>query len=305
MTKAIVFEEFGGPEVLQVVDVPEPHAGPGQIRVRVTAAGLNPVDWKLASLPEAAARFGVTLPSGFGADIAGVVDEVGDGVTEFALGDRVYGGARNRAVAEFAVLSPGTDSVQHTPDGLPDEVAGALDIAGRTADAALTAIAVGPDDTVLIGAAAGGVGVLATQLAVAAGAQVIGTASERNHDFLRSLGATPVTYGPGLADRVRALELEITAATDLWSDEVVHTALELGVAPHRISTIVHGATLPDGVVATGGLNATPGSLERIATALAEGRLVLPIEATFPIEQIREAVERQRAGHVRGKVVITF
>ena len=137
MTKAIIFEKFGGPEVLQVVDVPEPHAGPGQIRLRVTAAGLNPVDWKLASLPEAAERFGVTLPSGFGADVAGVVDEVGDGVTEFAPGDRVYGGARHRAVAEFAVLTPGTDSVQHTPDGLPD-------------------------DAVLIGAAAGGVGVLAT-----------------------------------------------------------------------------------------------------------------------------------------------
>ena len=305
MTKAIVFEKFGGPEVLQVVDVPEPHAGPGQIRLRVTAAGLNPVDWKLASLPEAAERFGVTLPSGFGADVAGVVDEVGDGVTEFALGDRVYGGARHRAVAEFAVLTPGTDSVQRTPDGLPDEVAGALDIAGRTADAALAAIAVGPADAVLIGAAAGGVGVLATQLAVAAGARVIGTASERNHDFLRSLGATPVTYGPGLANRVRTLDVEVTAATDLWSDEVIHAALELGVAPQRISTIVYAATLPDGVITTGGMNATPGSLERIAAALAEGRLVLPIEATFPIEQIRDAVELQRTGHVRGKVVITF
>jgi len=107
MTKAIIFEKFGGPEVLQVVDVPEPHAGPGQIRLRVTAAGLNPVDWKLASLPEAAERFGVTLPSGFGADVAGVVDEVGDGVTEFAPGDRVYGSARHRAVAEIRGADPG------------------------------------------------------------------------------------------------------------------------------------------------------------------------------------------------------
>jgi NADPH:quinone reductase-like Zn-dependent oxidoreductase len=148
--------------------------------------------------------------------------------------------------------------------------------------------------------------VLATQLALAAGARVVGTASTRNHDFLRELGAEPVTYGPGLSERVRAVAPDgITAATDLWSDEVVHAAIELGVAPARISTIVRGSPLPDGVVATGATQATPGSLERIAVALAEGRFLLPIEATFPIEQIGDAVELQRAGHVRGKVVVTF
>jgi NADPH:quinone reductase-like Zn-dependent oxidoreductase len=306
MTKAVVFQQFGGPEVLEVLDVPEPHAGPGEIRIRVTAAGLNPVDWKLALVPEIGERFGVTFPSGFGSDVAGVVDEVGDGVTGYAIGDRVYGGARSRAVAEHAVLRLDSDSLQHTPDGLSDEVAGALDVAGRTADAALDAIGVAAGDTVLIGAAAGGVGVLAAQLAVAAGARVIGTASERNHDFLRSLGVEPVAYGPGLADRVRAVAPEgITAATDLWSDEVVHAAIELGVAPERISTIVYGAALPDGVRSTGAINATPGALDRIAAALAAGHVVLPVEATFPIDAIRDAVELQRAGHVRGKVVITF
>ena len=306
MTRAVIFEEFGGSEVLQVREVPEPHAGEGQIRVRVTAAGLNPMDWKVASLPKAAELLGVTLPSGFGADVAGVVDEVGEGVSGYALGDRVYGGARFRAVADFAVLTPGTDSVQHTPDGLPEVVAGALDIAGRSAEAALDAIDVTAGDTVLIGAAAGGVGVLATQLAVAAGARVVGTASTPNHDFLRELGAEPVIYGPGLVDRVRVAAPDgITAATDLWSDEVVYAAIELGVAPERISTIVYSSTLPDGVKANRVDFAKPGALERIATALADGRLGLPIQATFPIEQIRDAVELQRAGHVRGKVVITF
>ena len=306
MTKAVVFHSFGGPEVLEVLDVPEPHAGAGQVRIRVTAAGLNPLDWKLVSSEEFGRRFGITLPSGFGGDVAGVIDEVGDGVAGYAVGDRVYGGARSRAVAEHAVLTLGTDSLQHTPEGLADEVAGALEVVGRTADAALDAIGVGPADTVLIGAAAGGVGVLATQLALAAGARVIGTASERNHDFLRSLGAEPVAYGAGLADRVRLLAPKgITAATDLWSDEAVRAAIELGVAPGRISTIVFGGALPDGVKTTGAINATPGALDRIATELAAGRLVLPIEATFPIEEIREAVELQRSGHVRGKVVITF
>jgi NADPH:quinone reductase-like Zn-dependent oxidoreductase len=306
MTKAVVFQAFGGPEVLEVLEVPEIHADPGHVRIRVTAAGLNPVDWKLASSEEMGRRFGITLPSGFGADVAGVIDEVGDGVTGYAVGDRVYGGARSRAVAEYAVLTLAVDSLQHTPDGLADEVAGALDVAGRTADAALDAIGIGPGDTVLIGAAAGGVGVLATQLAVAAGARVIGTASDRNHDFLRSLGAEPVAYGPGLADRVRLLAPGgVTAATDLWSDEAVHAAIELGVAPERISTIVYGGVLPDGVKSTGAINATPGALDRIAAELAAGRLVLPIEARFSIEEIREAVELQRSGHVRGKVVITF
>jgi len=306
MTKAVVFQSFGGSEVLEVLDVPEPHAGVGQVRIRVSAAGLNPLDWKLASSEEFGRRFGIILPSGFGGDVAGVIDEVGDGVTGYTVGDRVYGGARSRAVAEHAVLTLGTDSLQHTPDGLADEVAGALEVVGRTADAALDAIGVGPGDTVLIGAAAGGVGVLATQLAVAAGARVIGTASDRNHDFLRSLGAEPVTYGPGLADRVRVLAPGgVTAATDLWSDEAVHAAIELGVSPERISTIVFGGALPDGVKTTGAINATPGALDRIATELAAGRLVLPIEATFPIDKIREAVELQRSGHVRGKVVITF
>src|ERR1700678_30321 len=192
-------ESFGGPEVLEVRYVAEPHAGPGEVRVRVSAAGVNPVDWKLAGSAEAAGRFGVTLPAGFGNDLAGVVDEVGDGVTGFAAGDRVYGGVRGRAVADYAVARPGADLLLHTPDGVDDLTASTLMIAGRTADAVVSAIGVHAGDTVLIGGAAGGVGIFAVQLARRAGA------SEAAFGFLRGLGAAPVTYGDGLADRVRQL----------------------------------------------------------------------------------------------------
>ena len=169
MSRAVIQEQFGGPEVLEVRDIAEPHAGPGEVRVRVSAAGLNPADWKLAGSAEAAGRFGVTLPAGFGNDFAGVVDEVGDGVTGFAAGDRVYGGARGRAVADYAVVRPGTDPLLHTPNGVDDITASTLVIAGRTADAVVSAIGVRAGDTVLIGGAAGGVGVFAVQLARRAG----------------------------------------------------------------------------------------------------------------------------------------
>jgi NADPH:quinone reductase-like Zn-dependent oxidoreductase len=299
-------ESFGGPEVLEVRYVAEPHAGPGEVRVRVSAAGLNPVDWKLAGSAEAAGRFGVTLPAGFGNDLAGVVDEVGDGVTGFAAGDRVYGGVRGRAVADYAVARPGADLLLHTPDGVDDLTASTLMIAGRTADAVVSAIGVHAGDTVLIGGAAGGVGIFAVQLARRAGARVIGTASEAAFGFLRGLGAAPVTYGDGLADRVRQLAppTRVTAAADMVGTETALAAMDLGVPPGRIATIA-AASPPDGVRATGGRDATPGALERIAAAIAAGEFVVPIAATFPIEQTRAAVELQRAGHVHGKVVITL
>jgi len=306
MSRAVIQESFGGPEVLEVREVAEPHAGPGEVRVRISAAGLNPVDWKVAASADGAARFGLTLPAGFGNDFAGEVDEVGDGVTGFAGGDRIYGGARGRAVADYAVVRPGTDLLLHTPDGVDDITASTLVIAGRTADAAVSAIGVHEGDTVLIGGAAGGVGVFAVQLARRAGARVIGTASEAAFDFLRELGAEPVAYGDGLVGGVRALALVggVTAAADMVGTETAQAAVELGVSPDRIATIA-AASPPDGVRATGGRDATPGALERITAAIAAGEFIVPIAATFPIEQIRAAVELQRAGHVHGKVVITF
>jgi NADPH:quinone reductase-like Zn-dependent oxidoreductase len=305
MSRAVIQESFGGPEVLEVRDVAEPHAGPGEARVRVSAAGLNPVDWKLAASAEVAQRYGLTLPTGFGNDLAGVVDEVGDGVTGFATGDRVYGGARGRAVADYAVVRPGTDTVLPTPDGVDDITASTLTIAGHTADAVISTIGVHAGDTVLVGGAAGGVGVFVVQLARLAGARVIGTASQATFDFLRGLGVEPVAYGDGLVDRVRALAPQgVTAAADLVGTETARAALDLGVSPDRIATIAAGSP-PDGVRATGGREATPGALERITAAITAGDFVVPIAATFPIEQVRAAVELQRAGHVHGKLVITL
>ena len=308
MSRAVIYEQFGGPEVLEVRDVPEPHPGEGEIRVRVTAAGLNPMDWGISARPEAAARFGVTLPAGFGCDLAGVVDEVGTGVEGYAVGDRVYGGAMAKAVADFAIVPAAPAALYRlmpTPDGISDEAAAALPTPGLAAAAALGAIGLQSDDAALIGGAAGGVGVLAVQLARLAGARVIGTASPSTFGFLRELGAEPVEYGPGLADRVRAIAPEgITAATDLFGTETAEAALALGVSPDRISTIAAGPNPPNGVRPTGGFEATPADLERITEAMIAGEITVPIAATFPIERIRDAVALQAGRHVHGKVVVT-
>ncbi|WP_030510062.1 NADP-dependent oxidoreductase [Microbispora rosea] len=306
MSRAVVYETFGGPEVLELREVPEPHAGPGEVRVRVTAAGLNPMDWGIASRPEAAARFGIAVPSGFGSDLAGVIDEVGDGATGFAVGDRVYGGALGRAIADFAVVRPPADPLWHMPEGISDQVASTLPVAGLTAAAALAAIGLGPGDTVLIGGAAGGVGVFAVQLARLAGATVIGTASPGTFEFLQQLGAEPVAYGAGLADRVRALAPGgVTAATDLFGTETAEAALALGVAPERISTVAAGPNPPGGVRATGAIDAPADALKQITDAILAGKLTVPIAAAFPVEKIRDAVTLQAERHVHGKVVVTL
>lgn len=304
-SRAVRLDTFGGPEVLDIREVPAPQAGPGQVRARVAAAGLNPMDWFMTTDADTAARFGLSLPAGFGTDYAGVVDQVGDGVTGFAPGDRVFGGALSRAVADFVVVDPdggsAANEAHHTPDGVDDRTAATLTIAGRTASAALAVVTPGPDDTVLIGGAGGGVGVFAVQLARIAGARVIGTGSAASADFLRDLGAEPVAYGDGLADRVRALAPGgVTAALDLHGTETVHAARELGVPDGRICTI---AGQVDGVSAANGANAAPGALEEIARLVAAGRLRVPVAASFPVERIRSAVELQAGRHVRGKVVI--
>lgn len=304
--RAVRVERFGGPEVLELQEMPEPHAGPGEVRVRVTAAGLNPMDWKVIATPEAGARFGLTLPTGFGYDFAGVVDEVGGDGGGFAVGDRVYGGAMARAAAGHLVADARGGSLFHTPDGISDEVASTLPVAATSADAALDAVGLKAGDTLLIGGAAGGVGVFAVQLAKLAGATVIGTCSEATFDFLRELGAEPVVYGDGLAERVRALApAGVTAATDLVGTETIHAALELGVAPERISAIAAGMNPPGGARPTGGAQAKPGALDRIAASVAAGEIVVPIAATFPIEQVQDAVRLQHGGHVHGKVVVTL
>ncbi|MGV9679960.1 NADP-dependent oxidoreductase [Nocardia sp. NPDC003482] len=305
-SRAVRLESFGGPEVLALQDVPVPQAGPGQIRVRVTAAGLNPMDWFMTSDEQTAARFGLSLPCGFGTDYAGVVDQVGDGVTGFAPGDRVFGGVLSRAIADHVIIdAAGTiahgGQAHHTPDGVDDRTAAVLTIAGCTAAAALTVVAPAPGDTVLIGGAAGGVGVFAVQLARRAGARVLGTGSATSARFLRDLGADPVTYGDGLPDRVRALAPDgITAAIDLHGTETAYAARELGVPDARITTI---AGQIDGITPANGADAAPGALDEIARLVAADELRVPIAATFPVERIRAAVELQAGRHVQGKVVV--
>ncbi|WP_410587295.1 NADP-dependent oxidoreductase [Amycolatopsis sp. lyj-23] len=305
MSRAVRLASFGGPEVLAVREVPVPEAGPGQVRVRVTAAGLNPMDWIMTADADTAARFGLSLPAGFGTDFAGVVDEVGAGVTGLSAGDRVFGGALSRAVADFVVVDAAgeiaANEVHRTPDGVDDRTAATLSIGGRTASAALAVLDPGPDDTVLIGGAGGGVGVFAVQLARLAGARVLGTGSAGSADFLRELGAEPVAYGDGLADRVRALAPGgVTAALDLHGTETVQAARELGVPDDRICTI---AALVDGVPGANGANAAPGALDELARLVAADRLRVPIAASYPLEQIRSAAERQAGRHVQGKIVI--
>lgn len=310
MSRAVIYESFGGPEVLELREIPDPHPGPGEVRVRVTAAGLNPMDGGIVFFGgDLAAQFGIRLPSGFGFDFAGVIDEVGPGAEGFAVGDRVFGGAMGKAVADFLVtrtVPEAPDALFHTPAGISDEVAATLPVAGSTAVAALEAIDLRSGDVLLVGGAAGGVGVFVVQLAKLADARVIGTAAETTFGFLQQLGVEPVAYGAGLADRVRALAPQgVSAATDLFGTETVEAALALGVPPERISTIAAGPNSPGGVRATGGSDAGPDALDRITEGILQGQITVPMAASFPIEEIRAAVTLQGGRHVHGKVVVTL
>lgn len=298
--RAVRYARFGAPEVLELVEVPDVQPGPGQVRVRVQAAGLNPVDYKIFHGP-AAEAYGVSLPSGVGHDFAGVVDRVGDGVVGFAPGDAVFGGKRNEALADFVVVDA-VELLLLTPPGLATEVAGSLAVAGRTAWASVAAVGVSRADTVLVSAAAGGVGVLAAQLARRAGATVIGTAGPANHAFLRELDVIPVAYGDDLVERVRAIAPgPVTACLDNHGADTIDAALELGVPLARINTIA--ARGHRGAVGAGAQQASTADLAQVALLLAEGELVLPIAAVFPLERAREAYERLETGHLRGKIVL--
>ena len=305
MPRFVQFEEFGSRDGLTVVDRPRPWPGPGQLLVRVMAAGLNRVDTKAYRDERAAARFGVTLPSGIGLEFAGFVEEVGNGVSKFSVGEAVFGSAPYASIADFAIVAA-DGLVLHKPDALTFEVAGALTVAGRTAMASVRSLQLSDSDTVLVSAAAGGVGVLAAQLAVRHGAEVIGTASEENHEFLEGLGVTPVLYGDGLVDRVRDLLDDgdrVTAVLDNHGTETIDAAIALGVPVERINTIGAFGPAARGANTVGGSAATEADLAEIAHLIAENELVLPIDSIFPIERIVEAYARLEAGHVRGKIVV--
>ncbi|MGA9856938.1 MAG: NADP-dependent oxidoreductase, partial [Solirubrobacteraceae bacterium] len=251
MARAVRFTRYGGTDVLDVVDVETPEPGPGQLLVRVRAAGINPGEAKIREglLHE---RFPATFPSGQGSDLAGVVEAVGEGVVAFAPGDEVIGFTDNRAShAELALVEAA--NATRRPEGVPWEVAGALFVAGSTAVATVNAVGAGPGDTVVVSGAAGGVGTLAVQLARRAGATVIGLAGDANAEWLRGHGITPVRYGEGVADRIReAAPGGVDAFIDTYGDGYVALAIELGVAPERIDTIADFAAVAQyGVKAEG------------------------------------------------------
>jgi NADPH:quinone reductase-like Zn-dependent oxidoreductase len=305
--KAITYRTYGGPDVLEYGDVPDPKLGPDAVLIRVKAASVNPVDWKI----QAGYLDGVmdtVFPVIPGWDVAGVVEEAGVGVTEFAPGDEVIGYAREDFVSRgtFAeyVAAP-VRTLARKPVGLSFEEAAGLPLAGLTAYQALTrALNVGSGDTVLVHAAAGGVGSLAVQIARALGARVIGTASERNHDYLRGLGAEPVAYGEGLAERVRALAPQgVDAVLDLIGGDALKISPELLAEGGRLASVADGA-----VLALGGryvfVRPDAGDLEAL-TALAErGQLRVDVAAAFPLERAADAQRLNQEGHTRGKVVVT-
>ena len=218
--KAVRFSRFGGPEVLEIVDLPDPHPGPGQVRIAVRAAGVNPSDWKKRQ-----GLMDEELPQTLGYEAAGVVDELGEGVADVAVGDRVFGlSGAGAAQAELAVLS----YYAPIPPSLDFPEAAALPAAIETATRALDQLGVVGGSMLLVNGASGSVGSAAVQLAVARGARVIGTASPANHDYLRSLGAEPVAYGAGLGGRVRALAPDgVDVALDVAGSGVLPELIEL------------------------------------------------------------------------------
>ena len=301
--RAVRFDDYGGIDVLKVVEVPRPVPGPGEALVQVKAAGINPGEAKIrAGLLHS--RWPATFPSGEGSDLAGIVAETGPGVTGFAAGDEVIGWTDNRAShAEYAVAE--AEHLTPKPAAVPWDIAGALFVAGATAFAAVRAVGLTAADTVVVSGAAGGVGSIAVQLARRTGATVIGLASEANHEWLRAHGVIPVAYGDGVAERIRQAAAGVTAFIDTYGADYVELALELGVEPARIDTIANFTAVEKyGVKGDG---STAGSsaaiLAELAGLVAAGDLEVPIAATFPLDQVQDAYRLLEQGHIRGKVVL--
>ena len=296
--KAVRFSRFGGPEVLELVDLPDPHPGPGQVRIAVRAAGINPSDWKKRT-----GLMDQELPQAMGYEAAGVVDELGPGVTGVAPGDRVFGfSAAEGAQAELAVLA----YYAPVPPSLDFAGAAALPAAIETAARALDQLGVGSGSTLLVNGASGSVGGAAVQLAVARGARVIGTASPANHDYLRSLGAEPVAYGEGMAGRVRALAPGgVDLALDVAGSGVLPELIDLAGGAGQVITVADFAGAREHGVrfSRGDSGRAVYVLDEIGALIESGRFSLPVAQTFPLADVAEAHRVSEHGHLRGKLVL--
>ncbi|MEO8968373.1 MAG: NADP-dependent oxidoreductase [Solirubrobacteraceae bacterium] len=304
MARAVRFDDYGGINVLEVRDVDPPEPGPGQVRVEVRAAGINPGEDKIRSgaLRE---MWPSTFPSGQGSDFAGVVTTLGEGAHGVAVGDEVIGWTDERGSHAELVVVP-AEHLTPKPSGVPWEVAGALFVVGSTAYAAVRAVGASVADTVVVAAAAGGVGSVTVQLARRAGATVIGLAGEANHAWLSGHGIVPVAYGDGVAERVReAAPRGVDALIDLSGRGYVALGLQLGVAPDRIDTIADFAAVQEhGVKAEGSAAAASADvLAELAGLIEAGELDIPIARIYPLDQVRDAYADLAKGHTRGKIVL--
>jgi NADPH:quinone reductase-like Zn-dependent oxidoreductase len=305
--KAVRFDDYGLVDVLDVRDVPVPEPGPGQVLIRVKAAGINPGEAKIreGALHE---RWPATFPSGQGSDFAGIVERPGPDVTTVAPGDEVIGWVDTRSSqAEYVVAEAA--NLARKPAGLPWEVAGAIPVAGFTAWAMVRAVGVKPGDTVVVSGAAGGVGSVAVQLARRQGATVIGLAGPSNHDWLTRHGVIPVAYGDDVAERIRDAApagAGIDAFLDTYGGDYVEMALgDLKVSPERVDTVVRfDAAAKYGVKVEGNAaGASAATLSELAGLVAAKEVEIPLAHTFPLSEVRAAYAQLARGHIRGKIVL--
>jgi NADPH:quinone reductase-like Zn-dependent oxidoreductase len=302
--RAVRFDEYGGVDVLAVRDVEDPVAGPGGVLVAVKAAGINPGEISIRE-GRLHARWPATFPSGEGTDFAGVVRTVGDGVAGFTVGDEVLGWTEERASHAELVVVP-ADQLTAKPASVSWEVAGSLFVVAMAAYASVQAVAPQAGETVVVSAAAGGVGSVAVQLARRTGATVIGLAGEHNHDWLRRHGIVPVTYGDGQADRIREVAHgTIDAFIDTFGDGYVDLAIGLGVAPQRINTIIDREAVGRLGVHGQGTHAIASAtlLAEVTGLVADGSLEIPVARTFTLDQVRDAYDELSERHSHGKLVL--
>ena len=296
---AVQFTKYGGPEVLQWAEVPEePRPGPGEVRIRVAAASVNPIDWKIRAGYLSGGK-PLTEPGRLGNDAAGVVDEIGDGVTEVSVGDDVFG-LGSQTQAELAVLR----TYVPKPASVDWAVAAAAGTASETAARALGLLGVGEGSTVLIDGGAGGVGSVAVQIAVARGATVIATAGPQNQDYLREIGAIPILYGDGMAARARLVPVErIDAVFDVAGKSDLADLVALAPEPSQVVSIANFSVGDSGVRVTSGGEGDPrAALAEAAHLLEQSKLVIKVQ-TFPFDRVVEAHRISEGGHVRGKLVL--